>query len=214
MQNFSQPVLLKKGAEAELSKAEFLGRTVLIKKRISKNYRHKNLDDKIREERRKKEVLMIQRAKNSGVRTPIVYFVDPEEKEIVMEFVSGKRMKDVLNSENLHLCRELGRMIGRLHKDGIIHGDLTTSNVLVSSNEFEVSDSEFLVLIDFGLAFDSIKDEDKATDLLNLKKTFTATHFNLMQGFEEILKEYKKESGFSEIEEKIREIEKRARYNY
>ncbi len=201
-------ILIKKGAEAELFKSEFLGKKVLIKKRVSKKYRRKELDEKIRIERNKREAVLLHKAKIIGVRTPIVYRIDSEKKELVMEFIEGNRLKDELNEKNLNYCFEFGKIVAKLHNANIIHGDLTTSNMLVQN-----SGSSQLVLIDFGLAFESNKLEDKAVDLLNLKKTFLATHFNLMIGWDKFLDAYKKETGFNSIESKLDEIEKRARYH-
>lgn len=196
--------LLKKGAEAELYKSSFLGKTVLVKERLAKKYRHKLLDEKIRLERTKKEAALMHKAKAAGVRTPVIYAVDRKNKSIVMELVAGARLKEALNKKNLSYCKALGKIIGRLHHAGIIHGDLTTSNVIVKDKN--------LVLLDFGLGFDSRKIEDQAMDLLVLKKTFLATHFKLAQGWKEILKGYLAVNPDQSIIQRINEIEQRARY--
>ena len=193
------------GAEAELIEGEYLGRKALLKKRSKKIYRVNELDERIRHERTKKECLLLHKAKSFGVRSPLIYKVDRKNALIWMEFIEGKRLKNALNKENLFYCEELGKNIARMHEHNLIHGDLTTSNVLVHEKE--------LVFIDFGLGFMSSKAEDKAVDLLNFKRTFLATHTGLEEGWEKLLKAYQQEfSDGKEVAQTISQIEKRVRY--
>lgn len=198
--------LLRRGAEATLCREKYLGMEVLVKDRTAKDYREKRLDDEIRKLRTKEEVFLIRKARERGVRTPVVYKVDRKGSRIVMEYIKGERLKDVLGKENIGLCRSVGENIARMHKAGIIHGDLTTSNILLHNG--------VLVFIDFGLGFFSGKDEDKAVDLLVFKKTFMATHFALGKGWGEIVKGYEKVYGKEgeKIVGRIAVIEKRGRY--
>jgi Kae1-associated kinase Bud32 len=205
-----QEKILRKGAEAELIETEFLDNKALLKKRIVKNYRVKKLDDSIRRERTKQEAILLHRAKEAGVRTPIIYQIDKKNCTIAMEFVLGSRLKDSLNKKNFSgYCKTLGEQIAFLHSAGIIHGDLTTSNVIVNQENA-------LVLIDFGLGFFSEKIEDKAVDLLNLKKTFEATHHSLMpNAWQEITSSYcncNNQGSGEKVLSQLSEIEKRARY--
>ena len=198
---------ISRGAEAVIFQDNFLGRKVIVKQRNPKKYRARELDEKINSERIKKEALMIHKAKKIGVRTPFIFDLNRKEKKIVMEFIEGKTLKETLNKKNLIYCKELGKIISLMHKNNLIHGDLTTSNVIKAKDK-----GKELVLIDFGLSYESSKLEDKAVDLLNLKKTFLATHFKLKEGWQLILNEYEKESKIK-ISEKIKEIEGRARYS-
>ncbi len=196
--------LIKKGAEAELFKSTFLGKPSLIKDRIPKDYRAKELDKKIRQERTTKEVGLLHKAK-AFVKTPVIYSIEKQGKKIVMEFIDGKQLKEVLTKKTIGCCSEFGKQIALLHKNNLIHGDLTTSNILVSGKE--------LVFIDFGLGFESDKFEDKAVDLLGLKRTYIATHSEIPEGWDNILKAYLKEYPESNIASKMEKIEKRARYH-
>ena len=201
--------VLRKGAEAELVKTSFLDKKALLKDRVPKEYRVHKLDESIRRERTKQEAVLLHKAKELGIRTPIIYAIERDNCAIVMEFVEGKRLKDALNKKNFSAhCKALGEKIAALHNAGLVHGDLTTSNVIVHP------DSETLVFVDFGLGFFSEKIEDKAVDLLNLKKTFEATHHSLMPAaWEQITKVYSKNSAQGAmVVEQISEIEKRARY--
>lgn len=202
-----QQRFLRKGAEAELIETEFLGRKALLKDRVPKEYRALALDEGIRRERTKQEAILLHKAKELGVRTPVIYGIERRACGITMEFVEGKRLKDTLNKKNfLAHCKELGTKISLLHNGGLVHGDLTTSNV--------IADGKALVFVDFGLGFFSEKVEDLAVDLLNLKKTFEATHHSLMPAaWEAITCAYCKESRNGKaVVAQVLEIEKRARY--
>lgn len=197
----------RKGAEAELVETVFLDKKALLKDRVPKQYRVAKLDERIRRERTKQEAILIHQAKELGIRTPIIFGIEKKSSGIIMEFVEGKRLKDALNKKNFcRYCKELGKQIALLHNSGLIHGDLTTSNVIVKGKA--------LVFVDFGLGFFSEKLEDKAVDLLNLKKTFEATHHSLMpSAWETITKAYcKANNAGKNIVLQVSKIEKRARY--
>ena len=195
--------VIKRGAEAEILATEILGKKAVEKHRLKKGYRNEALDKKIRYERTKSESGLLHRAKTLGIRTPAILSVDPEKKSIYMELINGKKAKDVIKG-NLELCGKIGRSISVLHSSSLIHGDLTTDNILVE-------EGEGIVFIDFGLGFYSDKEEDKAVDLINLKKTLLAGDPSLTKEWAEIMKAYGKESG-KDIGKKLSEIEKRARY--
>lgn len=207
--------LIAKGAEAELWRTDYLGRDALVKRRVPKKYRNPVLDARIRKLRTKEECLLLHRAKECGVRTPLIYSVDRAGTEIVMEFVEGEKLRDVMRKKNKNkknifgFCRTVGENVARLHKGGLVHGDLTTSNIIVSPH------GSGLVFVDFGLGFMSSRVEDFAVDLLVFKKTFSATHWELMpNGWEAIMHGYSRGNPKGkEIEGKVGEIEGRVRYH-
>lgn len=211
-------IILKKGAEAVLVKGSYFGKKSLEKKRIPKKYRIPLLDKRLRKERTKKESMLLHKAKEAGVRTPLLYKIDRKDDAITMEFVEGNLLKEFLENkknekkDKLYFCRRFGRDIGRLHSAGIIHGDLTTSNVIVSLDS-KKSKSKAFFLFDFGLGFSSSKQEDKAVDLIVLKKTYIATHLHFPEGWKSIISSYVNETGNEKIKAKIKEIESRARYS-
>ena len=199
--------LISRGAEAELYKTDYLGRKALLKIRSAKPYRNKLLDEKIRRRRLKDEAAMLHRAKSAGVRTPVIYKIDEENAAILMEFVEGKRLKDLFKQGKSMWLRwgtPVGVNIGKMHENGIIHGDLTTSNILLHNKN--------LVFIDFGLGFFSRKTEDKAVDLLVFKKTFMATHPELGGVWKRILKGYLEGGGSRAVIGHMGKVEARARY--
>jgi TP53 regulating kinase-like protein len=205
--------LIKKGAEANLYLANWHGKEVIIKKRIQKKYRIKALDEKIRLYRTIHEAQIMHEAKKAGVATPTIFFVDEIEKAIIMEYIKGVRVKELLDSlkpnQRINLCLEIGKIIGKLHKKGIIHGDLTTSNMIFIENEK-------IFFIDFGLSFYSFREEDRGSDLLLMKRALSSTHFKFFNKcFKSVVEGYKEEIGIKEALKtlnKVNEIEKRGRY--
>lgn len=205
--------LLRKGAEANIYLANFMGRKVIVKKRIRKTYRIREIDKKLREYRTIHEAQLLHQAKKVGVPTPIIYFVDREKFELVMEYIEGLRLKDYLETKShgkaLELCFRLGELIGKLHKNGIIHGDLTTSNIILT---FDWK----MFIVDFGLGFYSTTIETQGVDLYLLKQVFESFHYRIAKKcFSAVLEGYKKTVGeerFVEVEKKMGEISVRGRY--
>ena len=206
-------MLIKKGAEANLYLEEWHNRKVIMKRRLPKRYRIQELDKEIRSQRTVHEPHIIHKAKEAGVPTPIIFMVDVAEANIIMEFVDGKQVKQVLNDlppeERLRLSRHIGGLIGHLHKHGIIHGDLTTSNMILTPYGK-------VVFVDFGLSERSTELETKGVDLHLMKRAFQSTHYKYAREcFEAIMKGYAEVVGEKEAKnvlEKIREIERRGRY--
>lgn len=209
----SKMVLIKKGAEASLHLEDWHGRKVVMKRRFPKRYRIDELDVMIRSQRTLHEPNIIHRAKEAGVPTPTIFLVDVADANIVMEYVEGKQVKQVLDSlpteERLALSTQLGVLIGRLHKNGIIHGDLTTSNMILTPYGK-------VVFIDFGLSERSIELEPKGVDLHLMKRTLNSTHYrHAKECFKAVMEGYAESVGAEEAKKvlaKIREIEKRGRY--
>ena len=206
-------VLIKKGAEASLYLETWHNRKVIMKRRLPKKYRIPELDLKIRSWRTIHEPHIIHNAKEAGVPTPTIYRVDVADANIVMEFVEGKQVKEVLDNisseERLNLSKHIGKMIGRLHKHGIIHGDLTTSNMILTPYGK-------VVFVDFGLSERSVELEPKGVDLHLMKRTLNSTHYkHTKECFKAVMEGYAEAVGNEEakkVTKKIREIEKRGRY--
>jgi Kae1-associated kinase Bud32 len=206
-------VFYKKGAEAEIIQTLVDGVNAINKKRLVKNYRNNKLDFQIRKKRTRSEAKLIKEA-SRAVNTPRILKVNEDSFEILMEFIKGKQLKEVIE-EKKHLCELIGSEIKKLHSLGIIHGDLTTSNIIYvekSSTLRGVSgkNTEKVVFIDFGLGYFSKKIEDQATDLVVFKKTFSSTHSSLKKGWDLVMKGY---SPNELMIKQMEKIEKRARYH-
>ena len=206
-------MLIKKGAEANLYLENWHGKKVIIKERIPKKYRLPVLDERIRTYRTVHEPQLMHEAKKAGVPTPTIYMVDLAKKSIIMEYVEGKQVKRIMNQlsakERIELCKKIGILIGRLHKNGIIHGDLTTSNMILTSNGK-------ICLVDFGLGEFSKEREAKGVDLHLMRRALQSTHYLFAEeSFNAVLEGYAEAVGEVEAKkvlEKIREIELRGRY--
>ncbi|MGZ7047111.1 MAG: bifunctional N(6)-L-threonylcarbamoyladenine synthase/serine/threonine protein kinase [Methanobacterium sp.] len=203
------PDIAEKGAEANIYSGKWLTHDVLIKERIPKSYRIPEIDIRLRKERTKKEAKLLGEAKSCGVKTPLIYDIDKQNNSISLEKIHGKIIKEVFEDAKIKEIKDIsgkiGENIANLHNCGIIHGDLTTSNLILKDKK--------IVFIDFGLGKNSDLVEDKGVDLLVFKKAITGIHYKIADiCFNEILKGYEKADNYSEIIEKVEEIEGRGRY--
>jgi TP53 regulating kinase-like protein len=126
-----------------------------------------------------------------------------------MKYIPGRRLSDSLERMDWEfLCKEVGRSIGKLHQTGIIHGDLTNSNMIVETNTGK------LYFIDFGLGFHSDRDEDKAVDIHLVKQALEARHHRIFEkAFDFIIDGYKKgNNGWRSVLKRLERVEKRGRY--
>ena len=209
--------LKAKGAESDIYEASWLGRDAIVKNRVSKSYRIPEIDNKIRKLRTKSEAKILSDVKKTGVRTPILYDVDLEDKSIIMEKINGSLVKDVMSNINDAKRRELAIAIGEnikaFHDGDIIHGDLTGSNMILIDDNLEDINNN-LAIFDFGLGKYSDLLEDKAADLLVLKKSFQSIDYDIAtETFNWILEAYDANNQ-SKMANKIAEIEGRGRYTH
>ncbi len=161
-----------RGAEADLYVAHAGPWKVVIKKRNPKQYREATLDASIRRERTIAESSIIHESRLAGVKVPSLIAVDLDNTSIVMTFVDGILARDGLDAMSptgrKKFFIDLGRQVGLLHSGGIVHGDLTTSNIIASQ------DVPFL--LDFGMAHRSSQLEDQAVDLHLLQRSISTSH--------------------------------------
>ena len=207
-------MLIRKGAEASIFLEEWYGRQVVMKTRLPKAYRVDRLDSYIRLARTSHEAHLLHDSKRAGVPTPTVYEVNTDTCTIIMEYVEGPRLKEAfftMDKSNLkRTCTVVGSLIGRLHLGGIVHGDLTTSNMILR-------DGEKLFFIDFGLSGYSSELEARGVDLLLMNRAFKSTHFAMhSKVFQTVIDGYRRAVGRNEAEQvlaKMHEIETRGRYS-
>ncbi len=194
--------IIAQGAEAKIYQ---IGDKI-VKDRISKKYRLKELDNRIRKTRTKKETKLLDKA------SKIINSPKPElsknEFKIIMPYISGKKLSEHLDKlpNKLEVCKKIGESIAKLHHEDIIHGDLTTSNIILSEGK--------TFFIDFGLGFISKKIEDKAVDLHLIKQALEAKHYTHWENYwKEIESSYKKTySKGKEVLERLKAVESRGRY--
>jgi len=202
--------ILYQGAEAKIYKTRYMDFDVIEKRRIKKSYRIREIDERLISTRTKEEAKLISEARKSGVSVPIIYDIDLEKGIIVMQYLKGDRLKDIFNSldeeKRKKICIEIGKSIGKLHKNDIIHGDITTSNIILYDNS--------LHFIDFGLGEKSSEIESKGVDLHVLMEAISSAHSKYSESFKFVLDGYKKEikDDYEKVEKKIEEILRRGRY--
>ena len=213
METVIEKSLLKKGAEASLFVAHWHGLKVVVKVRIPKRYRPPELDLQIRTYRTMHEPQLIHEAKAAGVPTPLIYMVNVPNASITMQYIEGQQIKQLLNvvpgEKRRELCISIGELIAKLHKQSLIHGDLTTSNMILSPEGK-------IYFVDFGLGEKNSEVEAQGVDLHLMKRALQSTHYAFWEEcFKNILSGYSRVSGVEKAEkvyEKIREIERRGRY--
>ncbi len=200
--------LVKKGAEADIYTSIWNNFKTIMKIRKPKNYRNPTLDKNLRKQRTIRESQTLMEVKSFGIPTPLVYFVNLRDSSIIMQRIPGKPIHDLPNSKIISLSRQMGNHVGLLHKNGIMHGDLTTSNFILFQDKVYV--------IDFGLSQKTIKPEDHAVDLRLIKEILNSAHASIMEeSWKNFLSGYRNVVGsttYSKIIKLVSEIESRGRY--
>jgi len=162
-----------RGAEADLFLARIGPWKAVVKRRVRKNYRISELDYRIRRERTIREVGALSDAKKAGVRAPSILEVDLEAFSIAMSYVEGDvariRLDSMSDNESRETLTEIGRQIGALHEFGLVHGDMTTSNIILSKDTLPF-------ILDFGMSAHSTDAEDRGTDLHLLQRSIFTSH--------------------------------------
>lgn len=203
--------LIKRGAESEIRLGSFLGVKAVFKVRVRKPYMHPRLAARLSSQRTRREARVIAAALEAGVSAPLLLAVLPSAGVLVMEYVEGPLMREALAGAGswgaVRLAREAGVILGRLHSAGIVHGDPTTSNFIVSGRG--------LVLIDYGLAEFTSHVEERAVDLHLFRRAVEATHASMAKElYEAMLDGYKSVLGgeAERVAERAEEIRLRGRY--
>ena len=199
-----QQKLIAQGAEAKI----ILSNDFVIKDRIKKSYRIPELDNKIRRRRTKSETKLLLKS-SKIINSPAPFFEPQVSYQIKMPFIKGKKLSEHLDKFDLkkqkQICKQIGESIAKLHEHDIIHGDLTTSNMILQKNK--------IFILDFGLGFISRKIEDKAVDIHLLKQALEAKHFQHWEIlFKEIKNSYKKYPESEKVFQRLQAVQKRGRY--
>jgi len=193
------------GAEAVLYKDN----NQVIKERLSKGYRISQIDESLRAFRTRREAKVLQKLETLNFPAPRLQDFSDKRMSITMNFVPGDKLRDVLErgDDYQRFARDVGRKVGLMHRNNIIHGDLTTSNMIVQPEKREIT------FIDFGLSVFTEKVEDKAVDLFLMDRAFESKHYQLYPRiFEEVLEGYKEEYPDAEkILERFKQVQMRGR---
>ena len=190
--------LIGHGAEARLFKEG----DIVVKERQQKNYRLTEIDAKLRSQRTRKEAKIIETMQKIGVPAPKLLKMCDKTMKIDMSFLEGPKARDVMT---VQLAREIGQKVGTLHKNDIIHSDLTTSNMILKDGKIH--------FIDFGLSFVSKKIEDKAVDLHLLERALESKHHTISKEcMQKVIEGYKETNPQAEeVLKRMETVQKRGR---
>ena len=196
---------IAQGAEAILYKDN----NKVIKERFSKEYRLPQIDEALRKFRTRREAKVLRKLDEIQFPAPHLQEFCDKRMSITMDFVPGEKLRDVLlqGDDFQQLSEEVGERVGKLHQNDLIHGDLTTSNMI------QHKDTGNIHLIDFGLSSFSDKDEDKAVDLFLLDRALASTHYHhYPEIFNRVLEGYKKSNPeFASVLARLEQVQKRGR---
>ena len=200
--------LVNRGAEADVYSTIWNKKQAILKVRKKKSYRNSLLDQKIRKQRTIRESQIISQVKSFGISTPLIYFMDTNKCSILMQYIDGKIVRDTKDNDIIKICSEIGKIVGVLHKNGVMHGDLTTSNYIAHQKK--------LFLIDFGLASRTEKPDDHAIDLRLFKEILNSAHAKVIEkSWKNFQKGYSKSVGTKyckKVLDLVAVIESRGRY--
>ena len=218
--------LIAQGAEAKIYLTDHKivkeGKNVrerkIVKDRIKKDYRIKEIDEKLRGFRTRREAKVLGKLEKFGF-VPKVLFNDKKEK-LTIEYIEGPKIRDVLDElfvkdkkKCFDVCKDIAKKIRLMHDNDIVHGDLTTSNMILNEKADDEDNNGVVYFIDFGLSQVSTKNEDKAVDIHLLKQALESKHYKIWEEcFAVIEKEYGKEKNNKEVLKRLEKVEARGRY--
>lgn len=194
--------IISQGAEAILEREG----NFLHKKRILKSYRIENIDSTLRRSRTKKEEKVLKQARELGIPVPKVY-PSRDKFVIIMDYIESVRLRDKIEEKSAGIVelKIVGEWIAKLHDAFIVHGDLTTSNILMTSENK-------LFLIDFGLSYTTKRIEDFAVDIHLLEQALESTHYKTKEElFNSFLEGYKQSQNYDEVLTRLNVVRSRGR---
>ena len=190
------------GGESFISRQEIFGLDAIVKERMRREYRIKEIDIKINNSRMKRELSILSALRKTGIMTPLIYFADYDKFRIYMQYIEGKKLSTVLNEERAReILVNVGRMVGRMHEARISHGDLTPGNIIVADDVY---------VIDPSMGEINAEIENMGVDIHLMKESLKSLGYSHL--FRYFLLGYSEFKGSGEIIEKVREIEDRRRY--
>jgi TP53 regulating kinase-like protein len=202
--------LIRRGAEADILLGRWMGERAVFKVRTPRRYMQRDLDLIMRTRRTSREAEFLSASKDMGVTTPLLFHVDAKACTIVMQYLEGPRLKELLTFDQprTDLCGVMGSYLAALHSHGLVHGDPTTSNLILCKGR--------LAFIDFGLSHRSNAVEDFAVDLHLVKEVFHSAHATISKVSLEAFREgYSRWMGRPDAEQiwgRVADIERRGRY--
>ena len=189
---------IARGAEAVIYEHE----GNIVKHRPAKSYRIKEIDDELRRRRTKKEASVLDALQKKGLAVPCL--IDKDADKLTMQKIDGQQLKAVLDSQVV-LAESIGQLVAEMHAMDIIHGDLTTSNMILDKGK--------VFLIDFGLSIHSTRIEDKAVDIHLFLQALESRHYKVKdKAFLLFKKGYSAYKDHDKVLQRLEIVEKRGRH--
>ena len=188
---------MAEGAEADIYEDKVLGVNAILKRRRRKPYIAPELERELRMQRTRTEARIIGTLNGLGLNVPALLMVGRDTIRMVR--IDGTPLNEVRGLPRMRAIADSGQLLGRLHAVGIAHGDFTTANMMISRDGA-------LWLIDFGLASQHASPEDKAMDVLLLKRSVNAEEYAAFA------RAYMKWQGAQQVMRRLASIERRGRY--
>ena len=196
--------MIFRGAEAVVEKIKWQNFTAVSKVRNKRSYRHPELERKLVVERLRSESRVIEYLLSKGVLVPSLYEVNAKKSQIIMEFIDGMTLEEGLRTNKFRdYLISTAILISQIHSSGIVHGDPTTSNFMISRG---------LYAIDFGLSSFDDDAESRASDLRVFLESLEAHHSEI-KGREIFLDAYSDWKSSGEVLKSLEVLELRGRYN-
>ncbi len=196
--------MIFRGAEAVVEIIEWQDSSAISKVRNKRSYRHPDLEKRLVTERLRSESRVIERLLSEGILVPALYEVNIEKSQIIMEFIDGITLEKGLRTDKFHeYLVSSAKILSQIHSSGVVHGDPTTSNFMISDD---------IYAIDFGLSTFNDDAESRASDLRVFLESLEAHHSEI-SGREIFLEAYSEWESSKEVLEALEVLELRGRYN-
>ena len=196
--------MIFRGAEAVVEIIEWQDSSAISKVRNKRSYRHPDLEKRLVTERLRSESRVIERLLSEGILVPALYEVNIEKSQIIMEFIDGITLEKGLRTDKFHeYLISSAKILSQIHSSGVVHGDPTTSNFMISDD---------IYAIDFGLSTFNDDAESRASDLRVFLESLEAHHSEI-SGREIFLEAYSEWESSKEVLEALEVLELRGRYN-
>lgn len=190
------------GGESIVTETTFNNVKGILKSRKGREYRNKQIDQKVNLARMKREIKLMNFVKNIGIRTPTVLFVDPDNLGFVMEELEATNLSTLIRDVRFNIFLEqAGEEVAKFHASGSSHGDLNIGNIMVGRD---------IYFIDFSMGELSAEEEDIGVDIHLMKESLKS--LGKGDSFASFLEGYKKFERFKDVMKKVNEIEERRRY--
>jgi Kae1-associated kinase Bud32 len=202
---FDKEILNNLGINSDEFKIEYEKNKIVLKYRYKKKYRNEMIDKEFRKYRTRIESKILKKLENL-INVPKLIYSNEDNGIIVMEYIEGYKLSEYLEKLDYeNILYEIGKYIGIMHKNKIVHGDLTTGNIIYNGK---------IYFIDFGLSFFSTKIEDFAVDLHLFKETFESNHWKISDKFNLVLEGYKEgfKEKYNDVFKRLKIVESRGRY--